>query len=174
MYSQRLKKFKELYNKLSNMYGGVEVFMDFAKMSAISMYNSFAKNQKMEQEYLRTINKYEKEHQDLFAQMLAELIMEYEESEEIKDILGPFYERANLCNRHLDQFFTPAHIAELMSEVMMDSQGNLKEIVKSNGFISILEPSCGAGRYDFGYGKNIRKKEYKTSRRYTCSCSRYI
>ena len=174
MDSKRVKKFTELYDRLSYMYGSVEVFIDFVKMSAISIYNSFAKDSKMEQEYLRTINKYEKEYQDIFPQMLAELIMAYEETDEIVDILGPFYERENLVNRHLGQFFTPTHISELMTEILLESQDKLNEIIESNGFISILEPACGAGRPDFSYGQNIKKEKHRLSKRYTCSCNRYI
>ena len=174
MDSKRVKKFTELYDKLSYMYGSVEVFIDFVRMSAISIYNSFAKDSKMEQEYLRTINKYEKEYQDIFPQMLAELIMAYEETDEIVDILGPFYERENLVNRHLGQFFTPTHISEIMTEILLESQDKLNEIIESNGFISILEPACGAGRPDFSYGQNIKKEKHRLSKRYTCSCNRYI
>lgn len=174
MDSKRVKKFTDLYDKLSYMYGSVDVFIDFVKMSAISIYNSFAKDSEMEQEYLRTINKYEKEYQDIFPQMLAELIMACEETDEIVDILGPFYERENLGNSHLGQFFTPTHISEFMTEILLESQDKLNEIIELNGFISILEPACGAGRPDFSYGQNIKKAKHRLSKRYTCSCNRYI
>ena len=61
MNNERMKKFTELYENLSSNYGKTPVFSDFVKMCAISIYNSFAKNKKMEQEYLKTINKYKKE-----------------------------------------------------------------------------------------------------------------
>ena len=57
MYEDRLKTFTRLYDDLSNIYGSVNVFMDFVKMCAISIYNQFAKNQEMEQEYMRKSTK---------------------------------------------------------------------------------------------------------------------
>ena len=90
MYADRLKKFTELYKKLTLAHNGDMVFTDFVKLCAISIYNSFAKSKEMEQEYLTTIKKYEKKYQDLFPQMFGQLIMMYEESDDIVDILGPF------------------------------------------------------------------------------------
>ena len=55
-------------------------------MCAISIYNAFSKNEEMEQEYLRTIKSYSKEEQNLFPKMFGELIMMYEETDEITDI----------------------------------------------------------------------------------------
>ena len=148
MYAERLKNFTKLYDGLSNIYGNVNVFMDFVKMCAISIYNSFAKNKEMEQEYINTINKYEKEHQNIFPKMFGELIMMFEESEDITDILGPFYEKENLGNKHLGQFFTPTHISDLMAEITIEDENKLKQNIKKHGFITMLEPACGAGRYD--------------------------
>ncbi len=148
MYENRLKTFTKLYDNLSNVYGNVNVFMDFVKMCAIAIYNSFAKNQEMEQEYLRTINSYEKEYQNIFLKMFGELVMMYEEAKDITDILGPFYERENLTNSHLSQFFTPSYVSEMMAEITLEDENTLKNNIKKNGFITMSEPTCGAGRYD--------------------------
>ena len=168
MYKERLKNFTNLYYELSNMYGSVSVFMDFVKMCAIAIYNSFAKNQEMEQEYLKTINSYEKEHQNIFPKMFGELVMMYEESEDITDILGPFYERKHLANKNLDQFFTPSHISEMMAEMIIEDENTLKNKIKKNGFLTMIEPSCGAGRYSTFNSKSIKKEKYKLSTRLTC------
>lgn len=170
MYEERLKNFTNLYDELSNMYGSVNVFMDFVKMCAIAIYNSFAKNQEMEQEYLRTINSYEKEHQNIFPKMFGELVMMYEESKDITDILGPFYEREHLGNSHLGQFFTPSHISEMMAEMTIEDENTLKNNIETNGFITMTEPTCGAGRYGTFSSKSIKKEKYKLSTRLTCIC----
>lgn len=174
MYAERLKKFTKLYDELSNVYGSVNVFMDFVKMCTISMYNSFAKNQEMEQEYLRIINSYEKEYQHIFPEMFGELVMMYEESGDITDILGPFYEKEHLGNSHLGQFFTPTHVSDLMAEITVEDENTLKQNIKNNGFITMNEPTCGAGRYDIITCKNIKKTKYQLSTRLTCSSNRFI
>lgn len=170
MYADRLKSFTKLYDNLSSVYDNVSVFTDFVKMCAISMYNSFAKNQTMEQEYLRTINSYEKKYQEIFPKMFTELIMMYEEAKDIIDILGPFYEREHLGNSHLGQFFTPTHISDFMAKLTLEDEITLKNNIEKNGFITMAEPTCGAGRYDTITSKSIRKKTYKLSTRLTCSC----
>ncbi len=155
MYKERLSNFTQLYNELSTMYGSVNVFTDFVKMCAISIYNSFAKNQEMEQEYLRTINSYEKKHQNIFSKMFGELIMMYEESKDIIDILGSFYEQEHIGNSHLGQFFTPSYVSEMMAEMTIEDENTLKNNIQKNGFITMSEPTCGAGRYGTFSSKSI-------------------
>lgn len=168
MYQERLKNFTKLYGELSNVYGSVNVFIDFVKMCAISIYNSFAKNQEMEQEYLKTINSYEKNYQNIFPKMFNELIMMYEESKEIKDILGPFYGKENLGNSHLGQFFTPSHISDFMAEITLEEENTLKNKIEERGFITMAEPTCGAGRNDTFICKSTTKKTYKLSTKSAC------
>lgn len=174
MYKERLKNFTKIYDELSRVYGNANVFMDFVKMCAISIYNSFAKNQEMEEEYLKIINTYKKEHQNIFPKMFGELIMMYEEAGDIIDILGPFYERENFGNSHLGQFFTPSHISDLMAEISIEDENTLKKNIEKNGFITMSEPTCGAGRYDTFNCKIIKEKKYKLPTKFTRICNRFI
>lgn len=120
------KSFKENFDRLSMKYGKNTVFLDFVKMCAISLYNAFAKDKEMEERYLNTINSYEKKDQNLFTKMFGNLIMMYQTANDIIDILGPIYEHEKLANAHIGQFFTPSHIAKLMSEILInDDKENL-------------------------------------------------
>lgn len=174
MYADRLKKFTELYKKLTLAHNGDMVFTDFVKLCAISIYNSFAKSKEMEQEYLTTIKKYEKKYQDLFPQMFGQLIMMYEESDDIVDILGPFYERKNLGQKSLGQFFTPAHISEFISEISLGDEKNIKRKIEENGFLTMSDPACGAGRSVACFCQSIEEKKYKLPKRFTYNCKGYI
>lgn len=158
MYAERLKIFTQLYNKVSSAYGSAQVFSDFVKMCAISIYNAFAKNKEMEKEYLQTINSYSKEYQLIFPKMFGELIMMYEESDGITDILGPFYEKENLGNSHLGQFFTPSHISDFMAETILEDGEKLKTIIDKRGFVSMCEPTCGAGGMILSTAKALEKR----------------
>ena len=160
MNNERMKKFTELYENLSSNYGKTPVFSDFVKMCAISIYNSFAKNKEMEQEYLKTINKYKKEHQELFIKMFSELIMMYEEIGDITDVLGQFYEVNHLNDKYLGQFFTAIHISEFTSEVVAGEGDSIKKYIENNGFVSITDPTCGAGRYVTCFCKKNEKRKY--------------
>lgn len=149
MYKEHYKEFEDMYLKLANVYSKYQVFYDFLKMSAIAIYNSFAKNEEMERDYLQTINKYKKEEQQLFSKMLGELIMMYQDAEDIKDILGPFYEREHLRDNHAGQFFTPTNISNFMAKVIVADKEEIDNYLKENGFISMCEPSCRRRRDGF-------------------------
>ena len=160
MYDEKLKEFTKLYNELSSIYGNTNVFMDFVKICAIAIYNAIAKNAEMEKEYLRTINGYQKEHHEKFVKMFALLIMMYEISkDEICDILGPFYEKEHLGNSHLGQFFTPKHISSFMSKVLIEDENKIENIIKEKGFISIHEPTCGAGGMILSMVRTLKEKD---------------
>lgn len=167
MYKDYKKSFQNKLDKLSRNYGKYTVFSDFLKMCSISIYNVFAKNEEMEKVYLNTIKAYEKEDRVLFTKMFADLIMMYKTADDIIDILGPIYEHENLSNSHIGQFFTPSHIAELMSKVSIsDNKSDFEKIIKENGFITMCEPTCGSGvmiiafakvlkSFDINYQKNL-------------------
>ena len=155
MYEKYFSEFKNHYDSLSTKYGGSTVFNDFVKMCAISIYNTIAKNPNMEQEYLKTINSYDKEVQQIFPKMFGNLIMMFQESKDIRDVLGPFYEKINLGNKQLGQFFTPSHISDFMSEVTL-SEDDIKAKIKENGFISMSEPTCGAGGMILSFAKALK------------------
>ena len=83
MYEVRNSQFIKIFDELCYCHDRLTVFSDFVKMCAISIYNSFANSETLEKEYLRTINSYNKKEQELFTKLFAELIMMYEQSNEI-------------------------------------------------------------------------------------------
>ena len=127
----------------------LNVFSDFVKICSISIYNAFAQNQEMEKEYLRTINSYNKEEQSLFIKMFSELIMMFEESKEVVDLLGPIYMDTKSKDSKLGQVFTPEHVAELLARIAMGDEKSFKNQIEKNGFVTVLDPACGSGRISF-------------------------
>lgn len=157
MYEIKNKEFIKAYDELSCCHERLSVFSDFVKMCAISIYNTFANNYVLEKEYLRTINSYTQKEQTLFTKMFGELIMMYEESPEIVDILGPIYMGINSGNRSLGQVFTPEHIAEVMAEISISDETSFKEEIEKNGFITAIDPACGSGGLVLAYAKVLKK-----------------
>ena len=151
------KNFKSIFNKLSVIYGSYSVFYDFVKMAAISINNAINKNEILEKEYLSTINKYKKEAQELFPKMLGELVMIYDKSDEITDFLGQFFEEQHLGNNKLGQFFTPTHISDVMAELVISNE-DLKKIINEKGFITMQEPTCGAGGMILSFARKLKKE----------------
>ena len=149
MYGIKNKDFINAYDAICRKNDRLKVFSDFVKMCAISIYNAFAQNQEMEKEYLRTINSYNKEEQSLFIKMFSELIMMFEESKEVVDLLGPIYMDTKSKDSKLGQVFTPEHVAELLARIAMGDEKSFKNQIEKNGFVTVLDPACGSGRISF-------------------------
>lgn len=152
LYQENYKEFKELFNQLSYKHDAREVFSDLVKMCAIAIYNSFAKNEIFEQEYLNTIKKYSKEEQVIFPKMFGNIIMMCQCNSELKDVLGEFYEKEKFCNERTSQFFTPRHISDFMAKITADKE-NILKIVNERGYVGMSEPCCGSGRMILSYAK---------------------
>ena len=146
MYDVKNYEFIKDYEALCYKHDKLIVFSDFVKMCAISMYNSFAQDQNLEKEYIKAITTYSKEEQELFTKMFGKLILLYEECKEITDILGNVYMAIKPKNKNLGQVFTPEHIAELMAEMTIEDEIQFRKEIEENGFITVDDPTCGAGR----------------------------
>ena len=155
MYKQYLKEFKNDFKNIALKYDEHTLLYDFVKMVAISIYNAIAHNEQMEKEYLLTIKKYDKETQQIIPRMYANLVLAYETAGEIIDIFSVFYEEGGFRNKHLAQYFTPNHISMFMGEIAIAMEKNLDEIIEKKDFITMMEPTCGAGRIDTGLCKSI-------------------
>lgn len=149
MYRIKNKEFINAYDAICMRHDRLNVFSDFVKICSISIYNAFAQNQEMEKEYLRTINSYNKEEQSLFIKMFSELIMIFEESKEVVDLLGPIYMDTKSKDTKLGQVFTPEHVAELLARIAMGDEKSFKNQIEKNGFVTVLDPACGSGRISF-------------------------
>lgn len=149
MYRIKNKEFINAYDDICMRHDRLNVFSDFVKICSISIYNAFAQNQEMEKEYLRTINSYNKEEQSLFIKMFSELIMIFEESKEVVDLLGPIYMDTKSKDSKLGQVFTPEHVAELLARIAMGDEKSFKNQIEKNGFVTVLDPACGSGRISF-------------------------
>lgn len=149
MYRIKNKEFINAYDDICMRHDRLNVFSDFVKICSISIYNAFAQNQEMEKEYLRTINSYNKEEQSLFIKMFSELIMIFEESKEVVDLLGPIYMDTKSKDSKLGQVFTPEHVAKLLARIAMGDEKSFKNQIEKNGFVTVLDPACGSGRISF-------------------------
>lgn len=158
MYGIKSKGFIKAYNSICYRHDRLQVFYDFVKMCAISIYNAFSKNEEMEQEYLRTIKSYSKEEQNLFPKMFGELIMMYEETGEITDILDSIYMNTKSKDKSLGQVFTPTNVSDFMAKVLIENTDTLKHNIEKNGFITMCEPTCGAGGMILSLAKAMKNR----------------
>ena len=137
------KEFLNTFRKLTYRHHSWAVWHDFITMFACSLSNPLDKTHrdKREKLYLKIIQQYRKDEQELFPQLAAQTILALDENPE-QDFLGSLFMSLDLGNDRNGQFFTPYHICELMSEITINDP--IKEI-KENGYISINDCCCGAG-----------------------------
>lgn len=141
--SEEQKSFLRVFDQFSQRHNRWEIWSDFIAMSAIAVSNAVDKEHEpeREKEYLTRISKYDKADQMLFPCLFTELT-EGIESHPDCDFLGELYMACDLGNDHMGQFFTPYSVCQMMAAM---SCSNAKEQIEERGFISVNDPTCGAG-----------------------------
>ena len=143
MKSQK-ETFASLMQSFTYRYDLRPVFDDFLTMSLCAFSQNIATGKSFDEDlYMATIERYAKDDvRHLFPQMLACLTLEMEErmdSSSGNDVLGEFYE-LNFCRKNSGQFFTPAHVCDMMAHCACGTDAEREEPLR------ILDPSCGSGR----------------------------
>ncbi len=158
------KPFVDAFNKLTYRWNPWEVWNDFVIMFSCALSNPVDKTHCAEREerYLKIINKYEKQEQDLFPQLAAETILALERNPE-QDFLGHIFMLLNLGNGRAGQVFTPYHVCELMAKITV---GEIMPQIETNGFVTINDCACGAGATLIAGIHEIRRKLEKEKLNY--------
>jgi len=158
---------KKLLHKASKQFDLWDVFNDFLLLTATTIANnsdpchtvtSKAEWAKREQRYLETIRKYDKNEQELFPQMFAELVKELENHsrvENFEDVLGKMFHELELHNKWKDQYFTPQHVSDMMGR-MITNKDELAKRIKARGYVNLNEPCCGGGAMIYGFVNALR------------------
>lgn len=143
-------EYKEFVKKLdigNGKYSIGTVFEDFIILATIAIKNRYDYNQEDEDVYLKIINKYEKQEQLVFSELLGMyILLTIEQREDVQDILGEIYQSIGAASKGLNQFFTPIHISRLMGKM-----ANCEEHLKDKDFITVYDPCCGSGSLVLGY-----------------------
>lgn len=157
LYEDSTKYFIETFNKLvSERNRPWDIWKDFILMSACAISNAVDKSHydEREERYLKTIAKYTKEEQNLFPQLLAEMMVALDKNPE-QDFLGEVYMRLKLGSDALKQIFTPYHICQFMASATMN---DLVEQVEKDGYVTINDDCCGGGATLIAAANEARKE----------------
>jgi type I restriction-modification system DNA methylase subunit len=133
------KPFMESFQQIAKHKHRYDVFCDFVTLSAISIHNAVHHNEKLEDEYLGIVKKYNQEEANQIAKLLGHVIDLLEDKP--LDVLGALYMALEIGNKSNGQFFTPSAVSELMAEMTFGDK--LKKL--SEDYITLSEPACGAG-----------------------------
>lgn len=151
------KEFCTLMDKFAFRYSRWQVWNDFLSLSAISLASVVptAEKEEREKKYHAIISSYREEEREVFPQMLSLVVLALEDNPE-QDFLGSLYHYMNLQQEQKGQFFTPYHICEFMSEIQFtDTEAD--EVLKKQRYISVSDPTCGAGAMLIAFANVARK-----------------
>lgn len=140
-----------------------KVFSDFVEMAALSLSNAVDQHQAEEREkrYLEIVKFYQPEEVALFPKMLSELTLALEAAPH--DALGMIYGELEILNKYAGQFFTPYELCRMMARMLIDDR--MRELIQTNGYITLQEPACGAGANVIAMAQEMQEAgiNYQTS-----------
>lgn len=134
------KAFLDLFGETARYHHRFKVFTDFVTVSAISLRNTCAFSQSLEDEYHHIIKSYEPTDQQRLQQLLAIVVQGLEVAPE--DFLGDLFMSLEFGDARRGQFYTPTNVSKMMAELNF---AHLDELLKEKPFVTISEPACGAG-----------------------------
>ena len=164
-YICRDTRVKEIINKIDDIgfrHGISTVFDDYLTIASCAISNSVDKVHFDEREelYMQTIRKYSQEELQKFVELHTMIVSALEQSLYSNDLLGELYHSLNLSNSRNGQFFTPFHIAQLMSEMII---GEKCSEIDAKGYITLCEPTCGSGVMVIAAANSLYENHYNPS-----------
>ena len=137
------KEITSTLRKLSGRHDVHRIFSDWMEMSAIALAKlDLNQAEAREARYMQIVKQYSREELDQFCKMLAWLVLLLEA--EPRDQMTKIFEELELGNKHTGQFFTPWEVSFFMAKMTV-AGGSLKKQADDEGFITMMEPCCGAG-----------------------------
>lgn len=151
---------KKIISKFSNLgrsHGIHRVFDDFVTLAAyeINCVDLSRRAQRISQlEQLR--RKYSPGELTEMAHILGDLTLAL--SIEPHDVLGNVFSELSLTNGQLGQVFTPQSLADAVA--MLQIGYEFEKTIFENGFITVMDPACGAGAMPIAFAKMLAEREY--------------
>lgn len=156
-YNKSKKEIIKIIQKISPKYGLYNVFRDFLTLASCTISNGVDKKQWREREemYLQTIQKYERDEANLFAQILALTVLGLEDR--LGDFIGELYMELEISNKDSGQFFTPYDTSRLIAQLAVRDIG---KHIEKQGFVTLNEPAVGSGGMIIAFAEAMREAGY--------------
>ena len=139
------KEFLKIFNSLLGRKQPWQVWEDIMTAMACSLSNAVEPDEKRrmarEKEFERAVQGYDL---DVLGELFGITVLAMDRKPD-QDFLGAMYMELNLGSHWHGQFFTPYAVCRLMAQTTIDKDLVEKQIEKK-GWISVSDPSCGAGR----------------------------
>lgn len=158
------KEFLDIFKGLCYARSAWEVWADVICAIACSLSNTAdrmpGRYEEREKEYLQCI-----EHLgsvETVAKLFACITLALDKEPE-QDFLGEMYMQLELGNHWKGQFFTPYNVCRCMAEINIGD--GVKEEISKRGYVSVMDPACGAGATLIAAANTFKKREinYQTN-----------
>ncbi|MDC9597771.1 N-6 DNA methylase [Xenorhabdus anantnagensis] len=147
------KAFISLFNQTARDHRRYQVFQDFCNCAMAAIHNKYHYCEELEQYYLKTINKYEREDVDRIVQLFSHVVLGLAQAP--CDFLGSVFMQLGLGDKVLNQFFTPWEVARMMAEMQLQ---DVSALLQEKPFVTLYEPACGAGCMTLAAAEALREQ----------------
>lgn len=158
------KMFLGTIEKFRYQHNIYDVFRDWTELAAAEVHQLpyhagvCAKDEafeRVEQEYLDTAKKYQKEDFDTFGELLG--ITRLALTTKHQDFLGQCYMRLEVNNTRAGQYFTPYEVSLLLAQMNLTDVESM--IDHNGGWFTLLEPACGSGGMVIAAAEVLQRKQ---------------
>ena len=164
MHEPHLKAMAALLRHSQPRHDLYTVFGDCMEAIAIAMANSIDLRARAPREarYLNIVGRYPREILDLFPQLFAELVRALEAGP--GDVLGTLFHELDLHSKTRGQYFTPYALSRCMAQAILGNRENVEAMIAQHGFVTAMEPACGAGSMVIALAEAIRDNGHNYQR----------
>lgn len=177
------KEIVKLFSAFDGSKNRRKIFDDFLWMTAIAISNSVDLMHREEREkmYMQIVQQYKPKEMEIFARMVAEITAGMEANPD-QDFLGEMYMALDFGSSSAGQFFTPYSVCRAMAAIVSDFD-RLKAEIEDRGFVSVLDPACGAGALLVAFANECMRQDINYQRKvlfvaqdidHTVACMCYI
>lgn len=142
---RHIRSVLKLFDAHGHRHDRYTLFSDCMELIALSISNSVDLRARTAREarYLEIVGRYDRSTMDMFPHVFAEIVLALEVGH--SDVLGSIFTALEIHNKNRGQFFTPYPVCQMMAQVTLGSAGEARALIDTKGFVSAMEPACGAG-----------------------------
>lgn len=153
MNNEDIKHLIDLLKFSNGKYDTKKIFQDVVALETYFINATLIGKKQSAEEFDKIMSFYNPQEQKQMWIILLELAKIYQNQKEPNDILGEIYNRLQIHNDNVGQFFTPTHISKFMSKLIIDDEKDLKE----DEYVTLHEPSCRCRWNDISLRTRIKK-----------------
>ena len=170
------KNFVKALNQFNaHGYSRFNVFNDFLHMTAISIANSSdpynlanakATVDERESQYKNIIGKYKPELQNLFGEMLGEIVLEMGSycPNHLTDVLGEIFMELDFSDQWKGQCFTPQSVCDMMGRINFHDADKVQALIDEKGFVTVYDGAVGGGALILGAANGMHEAGFNPQR----------